>query len=270
MTEGTPFIEMRLHLEQRPKLVELIGAFAALSNQFDDYIRRTRPNLSGAAQLYVKEIRQGSTIVELVPVLAPLIANMDTVLIVDEFVERYGGMLKAFARGERQPDATRSQLKDFADAVTVIAHETNGKAVISSAIYHETKTTKHVEIQFDTGEARQAQDLIERQRREIDLPAYHTVENVLMVFWQSNLKEPQPGQRTGEKAVIEDVYPKPLAVVYETDLARERIKHEIGEGERNLYKRGFFVDCYVQRLNGKPVAYRISNVREVIDLPGDD
>ncbi len=83
------------------------------------------------------------------------------------------------------------------------------------------------------------------------------------------LKDPQTGKRSGEKAIIEAVHPKPLAVVYETELAADRIKHETEQGDRNLYKLGFYVDCYVERLNGKPVAYRVTQVHNIIDLPDD-
>lgn len=269
MTDGAPFVELKLNLEKPPELFELISAFTAVGNQFDEYVRREHPNLEGAAQLFVKEIRQGSIIVEMIPMLAPLVANMDAALIIDNFVNRYGSAIKSYVRGEKVADATKSELKDFTDTVTVIASDPNGTSTLTSAVYHATKTTKRVEFQFNTAEAKQAQTIIARHRHEIDLPAFETKENVLMVFWQSNLKDAQTGKRTGERAIIEEVTSKPLAVVYETDLAGERIKHEIEEGSRNLYKRGFLVDCYVQRLQGRPVAYRITNVREVFDLPED-
>ena len=75
--------------------------------------------------------------------------------------------------------------------------------------------------------------------------------------------------KTGEKGIIEDISPRPLAVVYASDLARERIKSEMLSGDRNIYKLGFFVDVNVQMRAGKPVAYRIKSVRNVIELPDD-
>jgi hypothetical protein len=91
-----------------------------------------------------------------------------------------------------------------------------------------------------------------------------------MVFWQSNKRNPQTGKPTGEQVTIESISKKPLAVKYDSELAKDRIKYETTEDEKNLYKKGFFVDGRVERFNGKPVAYRISSVRQVIDLPDDD
>ncbi|MEI9901801.1 MAG: hypothetical protein WDN31_18755 [Hyphomicrobium sp.] len=178
MQDETPFIELRICLEQPPSLFDLVGAFTAVGNQFDEFIRREHPNLQGAAQLFVKEIRQGSTIIELVPHLAPLIANMDAILVVDGFVRRYGGAIKSYIAGDRLPDASRAEIKDFLGAVTVIANDPDGKAIISSAVYHQTKATKRVEIQFTTREAREAKAVIERQKADLELKAYEVKENV--------------------------------------------------------------------------------------------
>ena len=271
MNDDTPFIELRICLGEPPELFALVSAFTAIGSQFDKYISREHPNLSGEARLFVKEIRKGSIIVELIPMILPLIENMDRALIIDGFVNRYGGILKRYIAGERVPDASRSDLKDFMGSVSVIATDPNGIAAISSAVYHETKTTKRVELEFNTEGARKARDTIESQRVEIDLPAYEKLERVLMRFFQSNLGNPTVGsKKTGERVVIEAISDKPLAIIYETDRAKERIKHETSEEEGNLYKKGFFVDCYVEKSSGKPVAYRITDVHEVIQLPDDD
>lgn len=203
MEEGTPFIELRLHLEEPAELFALVSAFTAIGNQFDQYIRNVHPNLSGDARLLVKEIRKGSTIVDLIPVILPLIENMDRVLIVDDFVRRYGGTLNQYIAGNREPNATKRDLQDFMGQVAVIATDPNGTSTISSAVFHETKTTKHVEISFDTEGARKARDVIERQQIEIDLHAYERHERVFMRFFQSNLSDPAVGStRTGERVVI--------------------------------------------------------------------
>jgi hypothetical protein len=273
MQEGTPYIELRIDLADPPDLFDLIGAFAAVGHQFEQFVAREYPRLpqvQGGARLFVKEIRQGSIILDLIPHIPALIASMDAVLIVDNFVTRYGAILRAFIGGQPPKDITKRETKDFLDAVRLIAKDKKGNATIRSAVFRQNGPEKHIEIQFTTEEAQKAQELLERKVIENEKPVFETLENVLMVFWQSNLKEPEPGKRTGEMATIEAAWPKPLPIVYETGLAKERIKHETEQGERNLYKLGFYVDCYVERFQGKPVAYRITNVRNIIPLPDDN
>lgn len=44
-------------------------------------------------------------------------------------------------------------------------------------------------------------------------------------------------------------------------------KHEIREADENVYKKGFVVDVNVRSAGGKPAAYAVTHVRQVIDLP---
>ncbi|MAI48523.1 MAG: hypothetical protein CMB79_22345 [Filomicrobium sp.] len=151
----------------------------------------------------------------------------------------------------------------------IIATDPDATAQLSSAEYHRTKTTERATFEFDTAIARAAQQTLERHRVEIELPALELHENVLLRFFQSNLKEGAPGKKTGERVVIEVVHPKDLAVTYETDLVRDRIKHEMSNGDRNVYKLGFLVDCYVEKSNGRPVLYRVTDIHEVFEIPDD-
>jgi hypothetical protein len=269
MTEGTPFIQLRINLSDPPDLMDLIGAFAAVGHQFESYAAREYPKMQGQARLLVKEIRQGSIILDLIPHIPALIATMDAVLVVDNFVTRYRALLNAFmGRTANPPPAvSKADAKDYLNAVRLIAKDKNGSATISSAVFKQDSTETHIEFQFTTAQAKVGQQLLEQRIIEHDKSVFEHLENVLMVFWQSNLKESQAGKRTGEVVIIEKASPKPLALVYGTDLARQRIKHETEEGDHNLYRLGFYIDGYVERFQGKPVAYCVTNVRNIIPLP---
>jgi hypothetical protein len=208
--------------------------------------------------------------VELIPIVQPLLTSMDNVLIVDGFITRFGGMLTKYIEGKPDDAVSRNDIKDLMGAVALIANDSDGKSAISSVEYHKTKATTRLSLEFDTEQAKKARETLQLQRAAIDLPAYEVIENRLMVFVQTTVKAADIGRKTKLQAIIESVSSKPLGITYETDLARERIETEIREDEKNVYKKGFFVDCYIERLNGKPVAYRIFAVRQIIPLPDDD
>jgi hypothetical protein len=92
---------------------------------------------------------------------------------------------------------------------------------------------------------------------------------MLMVFTRSDVNSVEVGRRSGERVKIESLLEKPLALMYGSKLAEERIKYEIREGDDNIYKKGFVVDVNVQTLNGKPVAYSVTNLHQVISLPDE-
>jgi len=270
MFEGKNYIELKLELKEPAELHDLVRSFTSIANQFEDYIRKEHPNLvDETTKVYVKEIRRGSIIADLVPFIQPMIQNMDTALIVDGFIRRYGEILRKYAGGNIEEDAKKSDVKDFTGQVAAIANDTKGNIRLSSAQFHQTKNTTRVSFDFDTKEARKIEKTAQEHIKQIEAKAYEVKNNVLLVFWQSNLKDAQKGKRSGEKAIIEDVSDKPLAVVYDSELAEEKIKHETKDGDRNVYKLGFYVTCRVERLNSRPVAYRISEVHDIIELPDD-
>ena len=67
--------------------------------------------------------------------------------------------------------------------------------------------------------------------------------------------------------MIEEISDRSLPLVYGSELSEERIKHEIREADENVYKKGFIVDINVKSTGGRPVAYAITNVHQIIDLP---
>lgn len=270
MTEGTSFVELRIDLERPADLVDLVGAFSAVASQFEQFIRREHPNLKGDARLFVKDIRHGSIVVELIPVILPLIENMDRVLIVDGFVRRFGGLLASYSQGDKKDDISKSEIKDLMGAVTLIANDPNGTSAISSVEYHKTKATTRINIEFDTAGAKKAKELLQIQKAALELPSHELFENKMLVFVRTTVKPSETGKRTDLKGLIEAAYAKPLAITFETDTARQRIEDEIREDEKNVYKKGFFVDAYMEKLQGKPAAYRIVSVRDIIPLPEDD
>jgi hypothetical protein len=124
-------------------------------------------------------------------------------------------------------------------------------------------------IAFDTLEARAAQAQIEDQRMMLDTSASADHQRVLMIFKQSNVKDTATGKRTGERVAVEEISPRDLPLIYASDLAEQRIKHEVREADDNVYKKGFIVDVNVQLVGDKPVGYRVTHVHQVIDLPDD-
>ena len=41
------------------------------------------------------------------------------------------------------------------------------------------------------------------------------------------------------------------------------------KASENIFKKGFVVDVDIETRQGRPVAYRVKNVHQVIDLPDD-
>ncbi len=92
----------------------------------------------------------------------------------------------------------------------------------------------------------------------------------MMRFVRPSIEKVSSHKRTGERALIESIHQKPLAVLYASDMARERIQHELKASEINTFNLLFDVDVNVEISRGKPTAYRIVDLHDVTDAPDDD
>jgi len=266
-----------LNLKTRnPIAVEdFVATFSSIASQYEKFLRESYPDLSSDAKVFVREVRKGSIEIDLIPWamqgLSAVVNVIEQVQIVEKFVRLYAERLKHLFGDNPAPkkleDASRSDLKDFMGAVTAIANDPDGRSTIQAVAFEDGKKKVKAAIVFDTAEARTAQRVIEDRRLLIDLIENADHRRVLMTFKQSNVKNIAMGKRTGERVVIEEISPRDLPLIYASELAEQRIKHEVREADDNVYKKGFVVDVNVPVSAGKPAAYRITNLHQVIDLP---
>ncbi|MCW3780274.1 hypothetical protein OM960_01565 [Defluviimonas sp. CAU 1641] len=269
MSEEGIAIVFNLDLSEPVEISDFVSAFSGLGSQFERHLRTARPDLEGEVKIYVKEVRKGSIEAELIPLAYnTLITVMDHSQIITGFVKSISDKIAGFQRpGGRLEGATKSELTQIVDTVAAVANDPDGKATVSAIRYRKTEKITEFSLEFDTRQAQAAIMEIDAQYKEIASVTDFDHENKLLTFYQSNRRD---SDKTGEKGIIEDISPKPLAVVYASELAKERIKSEMLDGDRNIYKLGFFVDVNVQMRSGKPVAYRIKSVRDVIELPDEE
>lgn len=268
MDENGVSIVFNLDLSQPVEISDFVSAFAGLGAQFERHIRSEHPDLEGEVKVYVKEVRKGSIEAELIPLAYnTIITAIDHHQIATKFVKSLAKKIGLVSsRGGRLPNGTKSELTEIVNTIAAVANDPNGKATVSAVHYKKTGKTTEFSMELLTRDAKIALESIEGQFKEIESVTDFDHSNKLLTFYQSNRKA---ADKSGEKGVIEDISPKPLAIVYASDLAKERIKSEMLDGDRNIYKLGFFVDVNVQTRNGRPVAYRIKSVNDVIEMPDE-
>lgn len=269
MEESGVSIVFNLDLDQPVELSDFVASFAGLGAQFERHIRKSHPDLEGEVKAYVKEVRKGSIEAELIPLAYnTIITALDHHQIAARFVKDLARKIDIFRqKGGRLEEASKTELTELARIAGAVANDPDGKATISAINYKKTPKSVEFSMEFDTRDAVQAIASIDAQFVEISKVTDFDHANKLLTFFQSNRKD---SDKSGEKGIIEDLDPKPLSIVYASELAKERIKSEMLDGDKNIYKLGFFVDVNVQMKGGRPVAYRIKSVNDVIDMPDDD
>jgi hypothetical protein len=269
--DGLPHIVLNIETKRPIELSDFVSAFSSIASQYEKFVRSDYPELSGDAKIYVREVRAGSIEADLIPWamqgLSAVVNVIEQIQIVEQFVRTYGAMLGKYLSGSKEPDATRSDLKDFLGSVVAIANDPNGRATLQAVAFEDGKKKIKAALAFDTSQAREAQRQIEDQKVLLESTTTADHQRVLMTFKQSNVKDTVMGKRTGERVAIEDISPRDLPLIYASELAEQRIKHEVREADENVYKKGFIVDVNVQLSGGRPAGYRVTNLHQVIDLP---
>lgn len=268
MGETDSFLTITLDLSDPVEIHDFAAFFAGMGSQFDDWLGRNHPDLKGTARLYVREVRRGSIIADLIPQL-DVIGAMDNVLIVAGFAALFSKRVRAFISGNRVGGSSKSDLKHMADTIKAVAHDKDGVMRVDRLVYKEGLLSRHVEVEFDTSQARTALRTIEGQKLDLDKQTFADRQRVLMVFRRSDTGDAALGKRSGELVVIEDIQDAPLPLIYASELAGERIKDEVRDHD-SIYHKGFVVDVNITQHNGRNVAYSVTNVHQVIDLPDEE
>lgn len=277
MGRAAAHIILKIRTKNPIELGDFVSEFTSVASQYDKFIRENHPDLAPDAKIFVKQIKKGSIIAELLPFVPfaifgahEIVSNLEQINAVNEFVKNYGGKLKTyFRKGGEVEGASRSDLKDFMGSLASIANDPDGSASLEAAVFEDGRKKIRAAVKFTTREAIRGVEHIEDHRKKLERRDSADYQRVLMVFRQANVKDSAVGKRTGEWVLVEDISDRELPLVYASDLAEQRIKHEIREADDNLFKKGFIVDVNVQTRGGRSVAYRVTNLHQVIDLLDD-
>lgn len=275
MGENTPHIMLRLSTKEPIELKAFVTAFTSLGHEYERFIRIEHPEMVDQSEIYIKQIREGSIEAELwnYAVVAGgfAISQMDQLLILEQFVQPYGARLSSFfIQGGRLNGAAKNELADFMGQVTAIANDPQGSAEIAAAVYEDGERKIKAAVIFRTPQAKTAVHEIENQRREMENKSNADHQRVLMRFVRPSIEPTKAHRRTGQRAMVDAIHDKPLSVVYVSDMARERVDHEMKEADGNVFRLLFDVDVNVEYIAGKPIAYRVMAVHDITDLPDEE
>lgn len=280
MANGTPTLSLnrdphlilRIETAFPIELNEFVSTFVGLGSQYEHFHDNAHPEDRGGARFYVREVRAGSIIAELVPwvvgipSLGAAMAAVKHANDLVKFVENFQAKLAPyFKRGGRTPDATKGDVADFLKTVQAVAHDESGSLTL--AVYEDGQ--KRVSFDFTTAEARAAEGNLLEHRSDMEATTAADHQRVVLRFVRPSAEAGKPGRKGGERAIIDKISPYARPVMYASDLAERRMKHELLEAQGNVFKLLFDVDVNVEvSATGKPLAYRITAVHTVVD--GDD
>jgi len=267
MTEEVEKQDTKLIVEisnkQPIELVDLTKSLLSLASQFSSYVEKNGTNKEEReARLFVKEIKSGSVIIELIELatigLIPFAENMNTIFEFATYCKNvFIYILKGNKSEENMLELTPTDYRELSAIVNPIAKDN------ASQINFSTTVNGNVTLNFniDSTQSNAIQNIVKRQLNILKQPESENdiYEKVVFTWFQarSNIKS-----KIGNKGLIENLNKKALNVIIEND----KIKEEMLHSDNNPLKTAFVVDAKIENINGKPAVYRILNLHEYFDI----
>lgn len=236
-------------------LIDFAQSMISLGAEYSDFIAESNSHLvSDEIKLYIKQIRPGSIITELValaPALMPFAEHANTVIDFTSHMKSCIDFLKG--TGDKPENIDKQTLNRVSKFVEPIAKD-NGSVLQLDA----SNNTGTITININSLEANEIQNKAAREIEKLKEPILGLHKQVVLYWTQT-----RSDNKKGYKGVIESISDKEVKVLFEND----EIQYEMIHGEEQIYEKAYVVDAYVETIKDKPAAYRIMRFHEAIELP---
>lgn len=246
---------------ERP--IELIDLTESLLSVGDEYKRFIAANPefadSPGLKLYVKEIRAGSIVTELMalaPLALPFVHESKNLI---EFAKYLKTTYEYFAgkSTEGPTPIEKASYNNFTKIIETTAKD-NGSQIVFNAFEGGQVV---VNLNMSSTEANAAQNTIRRELEAIREPETR-VHNQVVLYWyqaRGDIKS-----NAGDKGIIESISSTPVKVVFDNEKTKALMLLESGE---NPFRSAYIVDVFVETVSGKPALYKVLTFHDRLEKP---
>lgn len=241
------------------ELLDLAQSMICMGNQYKEYVVERRQMLPDDVKLYIREVRKGSTIIELIPMIAGALPSVvEHAGTVSEYAKHLKSIYEWYSgTGKEKPQhITKSALSDTIKIIEPIAKDRASQFNIGT---YQHNGDIHVHVHLDSAMANASQNAMRRDLDEMKEPITGIHEQVVMYWAQARN---QPDTKAGDKAKIESIYRGSVRVIFATDDIKVKMLYE----EPHPFNKGYIVDVAVESIEDKPVLYKVLTFHDVVDL----
>jgi hypothetical protein len=217
--------------------------------------------IPGNLRLYVREMRSGSIIADLMPLGEQISWVLDHKDILGAFVAHLNELAGYFLKGEIGAPPTRQEAERLSQILEPVSKDSSAQYNIQASDSAKVEIHNHFHVGFV--EANAIQNGVRRFLGP-QLPALEVVRDRLMTLEQvKNVAS----AKTGDRGIIESVWPKAVKLQFLSDAAKQQVL-SLAE---NPFQRVFLVDAEVHSARGRPVVCtENSNPDPMMVKPAED
>jgi hypothetical protein len=264
MGDGENKLTIKICNETPIELIDFTECLLGVGLQYVRFLSK-HPEIAEAndIRLYIKEVRQGSTIADLVPLAPyalPFVANANSIIGFSKYMLAFGKYL--LGEGGKPSNIEKPDYEQFNKITTPIAKDSSSQFNLSVVINGNIDVNQT--FNFGHVEANAMQNAISRDVKALKEPVEKLYKKVLLYWYQARNDNKSTA---GDRATIESISPFPLKTIF----AFDSLKHEMLFGSQdNPFHYAYVVDVIVDTVQERPAAYKIIEFHEKFQPPNCD
>lgn len=250
---------IEIHNKQPLELLDLTKSLVALASQFNSYASKNGDSKENReAKLYVKEIRSGSVILELIELatigVIPFLENVNTVVgFADYMKTAYNFFL---GKSDKKPELEPTDFKELSQIVNPVANDNGSQMNVSTTVDGNLELHLHL----DSLQSNAIQNVFQKEIKNLKLPEVQDeVQTSALLTWYQARNDMKSS--VGNKGTIESLSKKAMNITFDDDNLKDKMLH----GE-NPFTTVFVVDVKLQNVGGKLVAYKVVKLHESFEI----
>lgn len=238
--------------------VELTGLTMALlgvSQQYQRFIENeATAQCRAGSELFIKEVRSGSIIVELVAQTLPVVPLFWQGGSLLEWANHAKSVMEWLNGKRAQPpkSVTKQDLRQWHNILEPVAKDRG--AQMNFSVSEGSQVTNQFFITSEGANA--AQNAIHREVGRLEEPADHVERQRVMVWYQTKFDDKS---KTGNRAVVESISKAAVKVIFENNAVKKAMLAGDPRFDKPWHELAYIVDVRVQTLQGVPKVYTITN-----------
>ncbi len=244
-------IEFRFETSKPVEVLDLAASLTSIGRQYMQFAS-AQGFLEADAKLYVKEIRSGSIIAELVGVATqiPWSDLVKTASTTAEFAKRVTEIIDWFrGKSKVDPIPSRGEMETTKGMLLPVVNDPSAQLTFNCTDNAQVV----VNLTINSFDAAGVTQRISNRLKQDAMPVSGRQELKAFRWYQArnDLKA-----KTGDRGVIESISPKPVRVRFTS----EAIKETMTKGP--IFERVYIVDAVVETSDDKPMLYTIIHLHE--------
>ena len=239
-------------------LTDLTLALLSVGQQYEKFIENeTTEQHRAGSELFIKDVRSGSIIVELIAQTLPVLPLLWAGGSLSEWTN-YAKDVVDWLAGKipsRPKDLTKQDLRQWNQILEPVAKDSGSQMNFSVS----NGGTVINQFFISSEQANAAQNAIRREIEVLDEPSDHVQRKRVMVWYQTKFDE---ASLTGDRAVIESISRTPIKVIFENNAVKRAMLNGDPRFSKPWHELAYIVDVSVQTVGGVAKLYTVLNYYE--------